>query len=103
MHLFRTTGAGARYGLDVDAFLADVTPAQFNEWLALYSLDPWGDDWVQTARLEAAIKNHSASPPETAASPADLVPTRENNAKGRLGEVPDEQLGATWRARLGGG
>lgn len=80
--------------------LADIEPAKFNELLAYESLEP-GDGWVQMARLEAAIINHSANPPETPVNPADLVPTRENMAK-NSDEAKDAELGAKWRARLGG-
>ena len=101
MHLLRTTGSGARYGPNVDAMLADMEPGQFNEWVALYNLDPWGDDAVQAARLEAAIINHSAHPPETPVNPADLVPTRANAAK-YSPEAMDETVVRTIKTAFGG-
>lgn len=75
-----------------------MTPEQFDEWRAAYNLDPWGDDWVQIARLEAAIIN--ASGPSDPVQPADLVPTRENLLKGG-DEVEDDQLASNWKTRLG--
>ena len=28
--------------VDVDAMLASMTPAEFDEWLAMYAIRPWG-------------------------------------------------------------
>lgn len=72
-----------------------ISPAQLTEWEAFYRLEPWGDDWVQNARLEAAIKNQYLTDP---VQPADLVPNEDN--KERTGEVEDSQLGAVWKQRL---
>lgn len=98
MHFLRTTGAGGRYGLDVDAMLADITPQQFNEWLALYRLEPWGDDWVQAAKIIAEIANSAGANPPV--NWTDLVPTAENGKKAS-GEVEDSNLQNVWKARLG--
>lgn len=97
MHFLRTTGAGGRYGLDVDAMLADTDPEQFDEWVALYRLEPWGDDWVQAARIIAAVMNAGGADPQI--DPADLVPTSENTK--RTDEVDDGSLVNVWKARLG--
>lgn len=99
MFLCRTV-AGGRYGLDVDAMLDDIEPWQFDEWQALYRLEPWGDDWVQTARLIAAIENSAGANPPT--NPADIVPTAENAAKFATNEIDDRQLSSVWKQRLGG-
>ena len=34
-----------------------MTPAEFDERLAAYRLDPWGDDWRRTAELLAMLEN----------------------------------------------
>ena len=101
MHLLRTTGSGGRYGPHVDDMLADMEPGEFREWLALYNLDPWGDDAANAARLEAAIINHSASPPETPVNPADLVPTRANMEK-HSEEQTDARIAQRLKTAFGG-
>ena len=45
MILARTFGR-----VDVDAFLSELEPSQFDEWNAAYLVDPWGPE-----RLDAAI------------------------------------------------
>jgi hypothetical protein len=74
----RTTAAGARYGLNVDAMLADTTVEQFNEWIARYRLEPWGDDWTQTGTIAAAVCNANGGK----ASPTDFVPGELQRSKG---------------------
>lgn len=37
--------------------LATMTPKQFNEWLADYSIEPWGSDWRQTAVICTTVAN----------------------------------------------
>ncbi len=31
--------------------LDELTPEQFNEWWAMYLIEPWGDDWKQTGAI----------------------------------------------------
>lgn len=89
MHCCRTV-AGGKYGLDVDAMLRDIEPWQFEEWIALYQLEPWGADWQQTGLLAAKLSSGDCSP-------ADFIPSIDNQ---RTAEVSDEALAASWRARL---
>ena len=44
-------------------------------WEAMYRLEPWGDDWLQAARIEAAVVNKDSSDP---VSPYDLIPNEDN-------------------------
>jgi hypothetical protein len=75
--------------------MSEIEPRQLDEWRAAYELEPWGDDWMQTARLEAAILNAFGGDP---VCPAELIPTAEN---ARSGEVDDKELASRWKARLG--
>lgn len=93
MFLARTVA----HTVDVDGMLARITPEQFNEWLALYNIEPWGDDWWQAASIQAAILNTNQSDP---ISVADLIPTRANLER-NSSEVDESQLAATWRTRIG--
>lgn len=34
-----------------------IDSAEFAEWLAAYEIEPWGDDWRQTAVLQATLIN----------------------------------------------
>jgi len=36
--------------------LHEMTPAEFNEWMAAYYLDPWGQDWQQAGTISAEVK-----------------------------------------------
>lgn len=99
MFLCRTV-AGAKYGLDVDAMLADIEPWQFDEWQNLYDLEPWGNDWWQAAAIQAAVMNANRSSGEGVTA-AELIPTAENLKKNRTDEVDDADLASVWKQRLG--
>jgi hypothetical protein len=59
----------------------------------MYRLDPWGDDWTQAAKIEAAIINQYASDPVNA---YDLIPNEDNRPK------TDEPEGADVHRQLRG-
>jgi hypothetical protein len=64
-------------------------------WEAMYRLMPWGDDWEQSARIEAAIRNTMGGQEVT---PAELIPTEDNR---QPDEEPDAAtLNANVRAWL---
>jgi hypothetical protein len=69
---------GAKYGANVDWFLADHEPWQLIEMQAYYRLEPFGDAWVRTARIEAAIINQYA---EEKVNPYDLIPNEDNRPR----------------------
>lgn len=52
-----------------------MEPWRLAVWEAYYRLEPWGDDWVQNARLEAAIINANVTEP---VDPSTLIPNEEN-------------------------
>lgn len=35
--------------------LEELTPAQFDEWFAFYTLEPWGQDWHRSGTVAAAV------------------------------------------------
>ena len=47
--------------LDVDAMLDSMTPQQFDEWLAYYSLEPFSDGWMQAGIMSATFHNEIES------------------------------------------
>lgn len=55
--------------------LEEIEPWQFTEWEAMYRLKPWGDDWLQTATIEAAIRNKDNPEP---VHPLELIPNEDN-------------------------
>lgn len=62
---------------DVDRFLDELTPEQFDEWLALYQLDPWGEQRadLRIANLALAVESmlaHFGRDPRLRAQ--DLMP-----------------------------
>jgi hypothetical protein len=85
MFLLRSTPLGVRYGLNVDAMLAETTPEQLNEWIAYHQLEPWGDEWVQTATIASAIHNAQGN---SSVSPLDFIPGQTERSEG----LSDEEL-----------
>lgn len=37
--------------------LAGMMPRQFDEWLAMYDLEPWAEEWRQTGTVAAEVGN----------------------------------------------
>lgn len=37
--------------------LDSLTPEQFDEWMAYYLLEPWGDEWLQAGTVAAEVRN----------------------------------------------
>lgn len=37
--------------IDVDSMLDEIEPSQFDEWVAFYHIEPFGDAWGHTAQL----------------------------------------------------
>ena len=75
--------------MNVDAMLADITPEQFNEWIAYHQLEPWGDEWVQTATIASAAHNAAGN---SHLSPLDFIPVQTE----RLVGLSDEQMQAKY-------
>ena len=44
---------------NVDAMMASMTTQQFEEWYAYYRIEPFGDEWRQSAIIAAEIRNKS--------------------------------------------
>lgn len=96
MFLLRTTAAGGKYGLDVDAMLADVGREQFNEWIALYRLEPWGDDWMQTGTIAAAIHNMAGKVNKESVVASDFVPNVDRIPEGLTDQQMREKYARKW-------
>lgn len=43
--------------VDVDGLLAGMPRRLFDEWLAYYQVEPWGDEWDQAGTIAAAAHN----------------------------------------------
>jgi len=76
--------------------LEGVEPWQLRVWEAMYRLDPWGDDWTQAARIEAAIKNQYATDP---IDPYELIPNEDNRPPAE--EISNAEISRQLRARAG--
>lgn len=81
----------------MDAVLRRIEPWQFDEWAAMYAIEPWGDDWAMAATVAGKIHNCLC---EEKINPADLIPTEENLRQVRHDETPDSGLVDSWKARL---
>ena len=42
---------------NVDAMLASISNIQFEEWIAYFEIEPFGDAWLRTAMLASLIAN----------------------------------------------
>lgn len=71
MFLCRTVA----HDLDWNRALDGIEPWRLAVWEAYYRLEPWGDDWMQAAKIEAAILNGYEKEP---VNPCDLVPNEDN-------------------------
>lgn len=89
--------------------LESMTPRQFDEWLAMYSIEPWGDDWDQAGTIAATVHNElirvnmflshkNAKKPEVHESEM-YVPGKQPSRKKRYLTL-DESIRAS-RARAG--
>lgn len=94
--MLRTTGACARYGLNVDAMLAEIGPEQFNEWIAYHQLEPWGDEWVQTATVASAVHNAAGN---SKVSPLDFLPGQTERITGLSDEEMRDQFSSRYGAK----
>lgn len=43
--------------VDVDAMLDELSPQKFDEWIAYYLLEPFGDQWRQSGSIAAMVHN----------------------------------------------
>ena len=76
--------------------LAAMLPEEFIELQAAYRLAPWGDDWLQTAHIEAAIINTNSTEP---VSPYELIPNEDNRQASD--EIGPAELAAAARSLAG--
>lgn len=82
--------------MNVDALLADMTHEQFNEWIAIYRLEPWGDDWTQAGTIAAEVANAGGKYVDHL-SAADFVPTGQLKQVG----LSDQQMKAKYERMYG--
>lgn len=48
-----------------------ISSREYAEWVALYDLEPWGDDWPQAAIVAASVLNSFS---RRRVDPASLIP-----------------------------
>ena len=91
--------------------LASMTPRQFSEWLEYYSLQPWGDDWLQTGVIASTVKNNivmalCANGGEKVkqsdlSDPEDFVPNRKKPKKKKSMKANLQESLSVLRSRIG--
>jgi hypothetical protein len=74
--------------------LAAIEPSKFDEWMAMYRLEPWGDDWKQAAMIAAKV--HNAATVDNPIAPASLIP---NYANEKVAEAEAKSLTSTLEQR----
>lgn len=60
----------------MDRLLAEIPAPLFDEWMAFYSLDPWGENRAdfRIAQLTTRVYNYLRSAEEKPYSPVDFMP-----------------------------
>lgn len=68
---------------DVDLLLASITSKQLSEWVAFYSLEPFGNEWLQIGTLAATIANTQRDPKKrpNPYKADDFIPKPEKKTK----------------------
>lgn len=85
-----------------------MEPRQFDEWWALYRIEPWGDDWEQAGTVAAVVHNELISvnrlltrgdPQSEPNQPANYIPGRMPDRKKRF--LTNEEAQRASRLRAG--
>lgn len=88
--------------------LDSISPEQFDEWMAYYLLEPWGDEWLQAGTIAAEVRNAGLRSLAAAGvqvddrdfrNPKQYVP-KVRKSKGTR-RVSGRELEQTMRARFG--
>lgn len=66
--------------------------------MALYDLEPWGDDWRQAAMVAAMVRNSAMGSTGEPIQAEELIPNIDNRKA--TDEIADESLTARWRQKL---
>lgn len=74
-----------------------IDPGVFDEWYAMYLVEPWGDEWQQAGAVAAASMNGpiGAMGGEMKFAPKDFIPPFHTEAE-RNALEKREQVLATW-------
>lgn len=77
-------------GVSLKQLLRDTDSAELSEWIAYYKLEPFGQEWLQTASIMAAtLAPHRKTPP----NPVDFLPVKPPER-----EQSDEEMLAIFKA-----
>lgn len=64
-------------GKTLEELFATIGDWEFPLWLAYYQLEPFGNEWLQTASLESQQYNlHARKPGDPAKYPVDFMPVQ---------------------------
>lgn len=82
---------------NVDAFLAQLAPDQFDEWQAAYAVDPWGEDRsdVRIGQLACAVESLASNDPKW--TPADFSLSRPVGSLADDGAQALDAQAEAWR------
>ena len=108
MHLARTVA----HTVDVDAMLEGMEPWQFEEWVALYVMKPWGDDWEQAGTIASQIRNETTrsiymtsggdKPTEDDYTTAeDFMPVKKKKKTRKSSKMNTDEAITYFRSRIG--
>lgn len=90
-----------KLGRTVNELQRSMTSAEFGEWIAFYSLEPFGDrvDDLRTGIVSSVIANVNRGPNVPAFAPIDFVPWAQDQAK-PSGPPPAEAVAALFGVNL---
>jgi hypothetical protein len=75
--------------------LDSITPEMFDEWMAYYTIEPFGDEWERSAMICATVFNTKVTKKHDLAKIDDYMPTFSVNEKPKRPNQkmkPDEAL-----------
>lgn len=83
----------AKLGRTVAEAQATVDAREFAEWMAYYSLEPWGheSDWLRTGQVAATVYNCAMGRRGPALTPLDFMP-RAGGAEAQSAEEMQSRL-----------
>lgn len=65
--------------------LDEMTPEAMDEWIAFAMVEPFGDQWRQTATIAAQVNNSAAASKNSLVTPDDYLPEPARSDKQRHG------------------
>lgn len=84
--------------------LDSITPEMFDEWMAYYTIEPFGDEWERSAMICATVFNTKVTKKHDLAKIEDYMPTFDvNNDKKDNGKMNVDEAQEYFKRKYGVG